>query len=320
MRSAARSAAFLLLLGAGGTAHAQYPGAWPYPPPYPSADFYAGQTPYPPAAAYPVPGPAPWTWTYPRGPSYPPATGYPPVMAYPSGAAYPPSAAYPPHQPSQPPSVDPDQGRFPAAPYGQPPSAYPPEAAYPVPTWTSPGSALTWPRGPMEEAPPAGAYSGVDRSGPTYTDAAAAPYPGGPGRPRPNWATAILQAHNAVRARVGVPPLVWSDQLASVAQQWADHLVAHNAFSHRPDNRFGENLYTIAGGSASPTQVVSVWADEARHYDIRSNACSAVCGHYTQIVWRQTRAVGCAMAGAGYREVWVCNYDPAGNVVGYRPY
>jgi hypothetical protein len=44
----------------------------------------------------------------------------------------------------------------------------------------------------------------------------------------------MLQAmFDAIRARVGVPPLVWSDQLAAVAQEWANHLIATNAFSHR---------------------------------------------------------------------------------------
>ena len=37
---------------------------------------------------------------------------------------------------------------------------------------------------------------------------------------------AMLNAHNAIRARVGVPPLVWSEQLAEVAQDWANHLIA----------------------------------------------------------------------------------------------
>jgi pathogenesis-related protein 1 len=130
----------------------------------------------------------------------------------------------------------------------------------------------------------------------------------------------MLQAHNAVRAQVGVPPLVWSDRLAVFAQEWADHLVAAHAFQHRPNNKFGENLYMTEGGSASPPEVVGNWADESKQYDIHTNTCTDVCGHYTQIVWAKTRAVGCAAAAARTREVWVCNYDPPGNYVGYRPY
>jgi pathogenesis-related protein 1 len=118
---------------------------------------------------------------------------------------------------------------------------------------------------------------------------------------------AMLAAHNAVRSRVGVPPLVWSDQLAEVAQDWADHLIGTGDFCHRPDNSYGENLYSISGGTASPAQVVSYWAGEVCGYDLRSNTCAGVCGHYTQIVWEKTRAVGCAVATDRRREVWVCN-------------
>jgi hypothetical protein len=82
--------------------------------------------------------------------------------------------------------------------------------------------------------------------------------------------------------------LQW-DQLAGVAQDWSNHLIATGSFGHRPNNRYGENLYSISGGATSPTQVVGFWAAEARGYDIRSNTCSGVCGHYTQIVWEVHR-------------------------------
>jgi pathogenesis-related protein 1 len=131
---------------------------------------------------------------------------------------------------------------------------------------------------------------------------------------------AMLDAHNAVRARVGVPPLVWSAQLAKVAQDWANYLVTTGELRHQPGNRYGENLYAISGGASSPAQVVKLWADEARNYDVRANTCASVCGHYTQLVWRATRAVGCGEARNGSRQVWACEYDPPGNVVGYRPY
>ncbi len=76
----------------------------------------------------------------------------------------------------------------------------------------------------------------------------------------------------------------------------------------------------MTGGTATPHQVVAAWADEAREYDHGTNSCSGVCGHYTQIVWRTTRAVGCAVGSDAHRQVWVCEYEPAGNWVGYRPY
>ena len=58
----------------------------------------------------------------------------------------------------------------------------------------------------------------------------------------------MLNAHNTIRPEVGVPPLVWSDQLAQVAKDWANHLIA-----------------TVPAGHA--TGVVDLWAKEARGYD-----------------------------------------------------
>jgi pathogenesis-related protein 1 len=147
------------------------------------------------------------------------------------------------------------------------------------------------------------------------------PYaPSVPRGPPASLERAMLDAHNAVRIRVGVPPLVWSAQTAAVAQEWANYLIGANTFSHRQNNRYGENLYSISGSAASPAQVVGAWAEEVSGYDIRSNGCAGVCGHYTQIVWRTTRAVGCGVATDAEREIWVCDYDPAGNYVGERPY
>jgi uncharacterized protein YkwD len=130
----------------------------------------------------------------------------------------------------------------------------------------------------------------------------------------------ILAAHNAIRSRVGLPPLRWSDSLAGIAQDWANTLLSRRQFAHRPKSPYGENLFEIQGAPANPREVVGDWGSEARDYDYRSNRCHGHCGHYTQIVWRNTRSVGCAVARGRGIEIWVCNYDPPGNFVGQRPY
>ena len=130
----------------------------------------------------------------------------------------------------------------------------------------------------------------------------------------------ILNAHNAVRAELNLSSLQWSDELAALSQKWADTLLAQNRFVHSPNSSYGENLFMITGGSASPAAVVWQWASESRNYDYNSNTCNGICGHYTQLVWRRTSRVGCAVARGHGREVWVCNYDPPGNVLGQLPY
>jgi len=130
----------------------------------------------------------------------------------------------------------------------------------------------------------------------------------------------MLAAHNQIRARVDVQPLIWSASLAARAQDWANQLLRQDRFYHRPNSNVGENIFEISGGHASPAEVVEDWASEARQYNYRANACRGRCGHYTQVVWRGTRELGCAVASENGREVWVCNYSPHGNWVGERPY
>jgi uncharacterized protein YkwD len=132
-----------------------------------------------------------------------------------------------------------------------------------------------------------------------------------------------LAAHNRVRANVGVGPLVWSEAVASVAQAWANHLKdTRNCNMQHSSNRYGENLFWGSGKRYSMSEAVASWASEGADYTYASNNCrsGAVCGHYTQVVWRNSKAVGCGMATCGSSMVVVCNYDPPGNYVGQKPY
>jgi uncharacterized protein YkwD len=142
------------------------------------------------------------------------------------------------------------------------------------------------------------------------------------GTPKEAVVTEIIAAHNAIRQKVGVPPLKWSDDLAQVAQRYAENLMSRNAFEHSQDDRYGENLFRISGpgADANPFDVVTAWASESVYYHYANNTCREMCGHYTQIVWKDTKAVGCGAARDADKEIWVCNYAPFGNVIGERPF
>ena len=129
----------------------------------------------------------------------------------------------------------------------------------------------------------------------------------------------MLDAHNDVRCRVEIPPLQWSGELAAYSKKWADSLIATNRTSHNSHSPYGENILATGLGS-TPSSVVAEWAAESLNYTYITNSCDGDCGHYTQLVWRSTRKVGCAMAHNKRREVWVCSYDPAGNFRGEWPY
>src|SRR5436309_1082823 len=141
-------------------------------------------------------------------------------------------------------------------------------------------------------------------------------------------AQAWLDAHNTVRRNAQPPPpsplpaLTWSSEAAGVAQAWADNCTyQHNA---RRGTR-GENIAADSPpGTFDLGKVVTAWASEIQYYDYATNSCASrqECGHYTQIVWRDTLRVGCAHRtcttnspfGAQFPnwEFWVCDYEPPG--------
>jgi hypothetical protein len=84
----------------------------------------------------------------------------------------------------------------------------------------------------------------------------------------------------------------------------------------------GLNLVASFGAARRPSFVVGSWAGESKDYDERRFRCAAgaVCGHFTQIVWRDTKEVGCGVANGNNSEFWVCYYTPPGNYVGEKPY
>jgi uncharacterized protein YkwD len=143
------------------------------------------------------------------------------------------------------------------------------------------------------------------------------------------FAQAFVEAHNAVRAAVQpapavpLPPVAWSADVADVAAAWAERCV----FQHSAGG-LGENLAIFSSTSTTPGEVVAAWASEVADYDYTANRCAAgaQCGHYTQVVWRGSTAIGCAavacdeVSGFGAGMLFVCNYDPPGNFVGQKPY
>jgi hypothetical protein len=137
----------------------------------------------------------------------------------------------------------------------------------------------------------------------------------------------ILKLHNEYRSALQLPPLQWSPALASDALAWAKHLAGSDKGQHDQTiiGREGENLWWGTAGAFSLGDMVGAWGAERKFFregvfpDCRANR-SAVVGHYTQIVWRNTQAVGCALAGNGQNDYLVCRYATAGNVIGQKPY
>lgn len=138
----------------------------------------------------------------------------------------------------------------------------------------------------------------------------------------------IVARHNIARLSVDppastpLPLLEWDQTLADFATGYTANCVWEHSSSG-----YGENLYAGTSGDNLSASAVDGWVSEVAAYDLASNSCSDVCGHYTQVVWADSLRVGCGVAycpnptglpWAGY--ILSCNYDPPGNYVGQKPY
>ncbi len=145
----------------------------------------------------------------------------------------------------------------------------------------------------------------------------------------------LLAAHNAERIRLGIPPLVWSNKLAAQSARWAQELTTMDGLEHSDgadydsddgEGEEGENLWRGTRGFYTPEQMVGLWVDERKIFvngPFPRNATNGRwrdVGHYTQLIWKSTKQVGCAIAASADDEILVCRYLEGGNVIGEKPY
>ncbi|GAC98083.1 hypothetical protein PHSY_005672 [Pseudozyma hubeiensis SY62] len=139
-----------------------------------------------------------------------------------------------------------------------------------------------------------------------------------------------LDLHNAERARYGLQPLQWNVELANMASCWADL----KAYGHSEDH-FAASGENIAVGLGDPCytdpmegmkNAVYSFLDEDRNWATNPHM-SEDNGHWTQIVWKETQFVGCAVSQRKHfmpesmqedkaSMYVVCEYYPPGNVEG----
>ncbi|KAK4259933.1 hypothetical protein QN277_006211 [Acacia crassicarpa] len=129
-----------------------------------------------------------------------------------------------------------------------------------------------------------------------------------------------VDVHNAARGEVGVPAIVWDAEVAEYAQNYANVRKADCQLTNS-NGEYGE-LLQRSEEDMSGADAMKTWVAQKAYYDYNTNTCvGGKCFYYTQMVWRNTIRLGCAKVRCNNGGTFIiCNYDPAGNVPGERPY
>ena len=140
----------------------------------------------------------------------------------------------------------------------------------------------------------------------------------------------VLGMHNDERQSLGLTPLAWDSALAQDAAQYARQMAVTNRFQHSPRASravpSGENLWMGPRRLYGYETMIGAFLDEKRLFrrggklpDISMSGRWEDVGHYTQMIWRGTQKVGCALAEGQNYDYLVCRYFPAGNAFGKGP-
>lgn len=140
-------------------------------------------------------------------------------------------------------------------------------------------------------------------------------------------AQVFVKLHNKVRKEVGhgIGPLEWNSTLQSYAGAYARYQESRGCKHAHSNGPYGENIFWGSGeGWMDPKAAMITWVDEEKdYYDYKTNTCleNKDCWHYTQVIWKNTNQLGCALANCPDSSVFItCNYYPPGNYIGERPY
>ena len=85
-------------------------------------------------------------------------------------------------------------------------------------------------------------------------------------------------------------------------------------------NRFSVSFLDFAGAQLTGRKVTDMWYEEHDKYNYSNPGFSSTTGHFTQIVWQNSKEMGAgkAVSSSGAQFV-VARYQPPGNVRGLFP-
>ncbi|KAL2308177.1 hypothetical protein Nmel_001181 [Mimus melanotis] len=137
----------------------------------------------------------------------------------------------------------------------------------------------------------------------------------------------VIFQRNPLLAYPALPPVpspfcllqLWSlTQCVDSFARYAEELATTRVLKHSSESangNCGENL-AWASYDQSGKDVADRWYSEIKNYSFQNPGFSSRTGHFTAMVWKNTKRMGVGKASASDGSTFVvARYDPAGNVV-----
>ncbi|KAJ9576854.1 hypothetical protein L9F63_006572 [Diploptera punctata] len=143
------------------------------------------------------------------------------------------------------------------------------------------------------------------------------------------------QDHPGLPSASNMLEVSWHEELETIAQMWADQCkFEHDKCRDTKEFSSGQNLamhWSTVAFEMPVKQFISNWYNEIKQFDsnsINGYVFEHSTGHFTQVVWAETRYIGCggsiygdAINGNdGQTGFFVCNYGPSGNYLNKKIY
>lgn len=132
----------------------------------------------------------------------------------------------------------------------------------------------------------------------------------------------MLRSHNLKRRIHGATRVRKSASLTIQAQEWADKLINEGKYESSNNPTVGESIAykfkrDIGAGLPKASDITDDWYDEEQLYDYNREQYCKGAGHFTQMVWKNTKHIGVGISwDVRGKVVIVVNYKPAGNIPG----
>ena len=134
----------------------------------------------------------------------------------------------------------------------------------------------------------------------------------------------LVTTHNAKRKKHGAKALTKLTALANLCKNTVNTCKKKKGLYHTSDTYkdepVGQNLYVLGGAAPTGKDITEDWYSENKNYNYSTGKAknNGVIGHFTQLVWKSSKNIGCAYASGtwnGFNQSYFvcCNYYPAGN-------